>query len=264
MNRKSMKNWLRSRLRLLESRMAYRSDFMIDSFATLAFGFMSIALLCAIFSRIPRLEGWDFHHLLLMFGIGEFTFGLFSIFFFFLTSLPGKYIVEGKLDQRLLRPAPVYLQLMGEGFNPNDVVILAKGVAVSTYALWKLDMTVSLSQMAAVTVLIPAAAAIYASVFTIFASLSFWTLDRTGFFAFLYPISEFSRFPVTIYPLGIRLFLTWVIPFAFVAFYPATVLLGRTEFFKMAAIGPIIAAVFIYIASRIWRRGLMRYESTGT
>ncbi|HUT04232.1 MAG TPA: ABC-2 family transporter protein [bacterium] len=244
--------------------MAYRFDFFISTVSTIAFGVMNISLLYAICSRIPTLLGWSFYELLLIYGLGELNFGVFAMFFTFLYRVPSHYIVEGKLDQKLTRPVPIYLQLAAEGFNFKDIIIVAKGLGIVIYASAQLSLDISLSRQLMIALLCMSAVAIYASVFTIFASFSFWVMDRTGFFNPLFPISDFSRFPLTIYPLGIRLFLTWLIPFAFVAFYPATVLLDRGEFLTMASIAPLVALVFVLIASRVWKAGLARYESTGT
>jgi len=178
--------------------------------------------------------------------------------------VPSLYIVEGKLDQKLTRPVPIYLQLAAEGFNFKDIIIVAKGFGIVIYASTQLSLDISLSRLLLIALFCLSAVAIYASVFTIFASLSFWVMDRTGFFTPLFPISDFSRFPVTIYPLGIRLFLTWLVPFAFVAFYPATVILDRVEFLNMAGLAPLVALAFVLVASRFWKAGLARYESTGT
>jgi len=244
--------------------MAYRSDFFISTVSTVAFGVMNISLLYAICSRIPTLLGWSFNELLLIYGLGELNFGVFAMFFTFLYGVPSLYIVEGKLDQKLTRPVPIYLQLAAEGFNFKDIIIVAKGVGIVIYAATALSLDISFSQSLMIALFCMSAVAIYASVFTIFASLSFWVIDRSGFFSPLFPISDFSRFPVTIYPLGIRLFLTWVIPFAFVAFYPATAILDRGEFLNMAGLAPLVSLAFVLVASRIWKAGLARYESTGT
>jgi len=244
--------------------MAYRFDFFADMVATVAFGVVNITLLYAICSRIPALLGWTFNELLLIYGLGELNFGLFSMFFSFLLSVPSLYTVEGKLDQKLVRPVAIYLQLAAEGFNFKDVIIIAKGLGIVIYASAQLSLVLTASHLLLIALFCLSAVAIYSSVFTIFASFSFWVIDRQGFFDPLFPISDFSRFPVTIYPLGIRLLLTWLIPFAFVAFYPATVILDRAEFLRTAGLSPLVAIAFVLIASRFWKAGLARYESTGT
>ncbi len=243
---------------------AYRFDFFISTVATIVFGVMNISLLYAICSRVPTLVGWSFNELLLIYGLGELNFGIFMMFFTFLYSLPSLYIVDGKLDQKLVRPVPVYFQLAVEGFNFKDIIVVAKGLAIAIYASAQLSLDLTLPRMLLIALLCLSAVAIYASVFTVFTSLSFWVMDRTGLINPLFPISDFSRYPLTIYPLGIRMFLTWLISFAFVAFYPATVILNRAEFLKMASIAPLVALGFAFIASRVWKAGLARYESTGT
>jgi ABC-2 type transport system permease protein len=61
-----------------------------------------------------------------------------------------------------------------------------------------------------------------------------------------------------------RLLLTWVLPFAFVSYYPTCLLLGKPVepswiLWLIPLSGPIVALA----ASVLWRLGLSRYESTG-
>ena len=80
----------------------------------------------------------------------------------------------------------------------------------------------------------------------------------------VYNVIRFSRYPLTIFSTPIRLLLTFILPFAWVAFYPATWFLGTSEFRQYALFTPLVGIVIVGLAYTIWRRGVRRYASTGS
>lgn len=95
--------------------------------------------------------------------------------------------------------------------------------------------------------------------------IAFWEPSSSGTFPFLAQnILEMAKFPLTLYGRFVQLLLTWVLPFAFVSYYPGLVLLGKSSALPALGIlapfaGPVVAAV----AALVWRRGLMRYQGAG-
>jgi ABC-2 type transport system permease protein len=57
--------------------------------------------------------------------------------------------------------------------------------------------------------------------------------------------------------------ITWLIPYGFASFYPASYLLGR-DVGRLAFMGPVVAAVLLLIGYRTWLFGLRHYSSTGS
>jgi ABC-2 type transport system permease protein len=79
----------------------------------------------------------------------------------------------------------------------------------------------------------------------------------------VFSMNEFAKYPLSIYHGAIRILLTWIIPYGFVSFYPASYLLGR-DVGQLVWLSPIVALVFIFIAYRAWLFGLRHYSSTGS
>jgi ABC-2 type transport system permease protein len=71
------------------------------------------------------------------------------------------------------------------------------------------------------------------------------------------------QYPLTIYPKAIGVWLTWVIPYGFASFYPASYLLGK-DIGALAWLGPVVAAALLALAYAVWRFGLRYYSSTGS
>ena len=70
---------------------------------------------------------------------------------------------------------------------------------------------------------------------------------------------EATVFPISIYPLAVRLLLTFVLPVAFVTYYPAQQLLQKDEFGA-----PVVALMMLCVSYSLWCSGLRRYHSTGS
>jgi ABC-2 type transport system permease protein len=79
----------------------------------------------------------------------------------------------------------------------------------------------------------------------------------------VYNLMEFGRWPSGIYHPALKLLITCVIPFSFVAFYPAGFLVRGTEPWP-ALLTPAVAIVSLLLAGWLWSRGIRRYHSSGS
>ena len=102
------------------------------------------------------------------------------------------------------------------------------------------------------------------------ATASFWfTRIDSLRWVFMSLEQEFSRYPISIYQRGVRLVLAFVLPFAFMNYFPATYLLHKSEdgLHLNPAIGlltPLVGVVVFVAAYLFWRIGLDRYQGTGS
>jgi ABC-2 type transport system permease protein len=95
------------------------------------------------------------------------------------------------------------------------------------------------------------------------ASSAFWIIQSLPVTQVVFNTHEFARFPLTIYPRAIGLIMTWLIPYGFASFYPASHLLGR-EGGQLAWLAPLVAGVLAIISYRVWLFGLRHYGGTGS
>lgn len=258
-------------LQALKVKMAYRANFFAELAGTIAYGAINIGLLWVIFDRIgTTLTGWSFPQALLIYGMGELTFALFSMVSLGMVfSLPGYYILEGNLDRPLLRPLNPFFQLCLEQLSVNNWTIAVKGILIMLWALQQPGTLVSASGGSVIWWLGTIAAVfggaiIYNGMFVTLACASFWLKDRVSLTWPLFDFNEFSRYPLTIYPPGVRVFFSWVLPYAFVAFYPATLVMGAREWWGYAMWWPLMGALLTGGAYFLWSRGLRAYESAGS
>lgn len=248
----------------VKTRLAYRLDFFIDTAAVLFSLVIQLAVLTTLFSKITALKGWSFEQVLFIYGFSLVPLGLFNLTSVNLYRFSEAFIIQGKFDRVLLRPVGTLGQVMFESFNVaglNEIVI---GTAVMLYAGARLGLELGTSTVLGVLLLGPSASLVFTGVFLAVTSVSFWYEDRMGLAPPIYNVIRFSRYPLNIFGTPVRLLLTFVLPFAWVAFYPATWFIGSPEFSRFAMLTPVVGGVVFTGAVLIWRAGTRNYTSTGS
>jgi ABC-2 type transport system permease protein len=248
----------------VKMRLAYRMDFLVD---TMAVGFsmaIQLAVLTVLFSKVRALEGWSYEQVLFIYGFSLLPLGLFNLISVNFYGFADKYIIGGKFDRVLLRPVNTLVQVMFESFNVSGLNEVILGSAVMIYSGTKLGLTLGVSDILMLMVLAPAASLVYTGVFLAITAVSFWHEDKMGLAPPVYNIIRFSRYPMSIYSLPVRFFLTFVLPFAWVAFYPATWFIGGDQLPWVALITVPVGLIVFGGAVVIWHRGAANYASTGS
>jgi ABC-2 type transport system permease protein len=248
----------------LKTRLAYRVDFLIDISANLFSLGVQLAVLEVIFGKIDALRGWSFEQVLFIYGFSLLPLGLFNLVSINLYRFSEKYIAEGNFDRVLLRPVNPLAQVLFESFNVSGLNEILLGFGIMIYAAIRLQLVWQPQDVLALLIMGGAASLIYTGVFLGLTSVSFWYEDRMGLSPPVYNVIRFSRYPITIFSFPVRMFLTFVLPFAWVAFYPATYFIGTSEFHRVSYFTPLVGGLVFMLAYTIWKRGLRRYASTGS
>jgi len=248
----------------VKTRLAYRADFLIDTIAVSFAMLVQLAVLGTLFSKVDSLNGWSFHQVLFIYGFSLVPLGLFNLTSVNLYRFSDRFIIQGKFDRVLLRPVSTLGQVLCESFNISGLNEIIMGTAVMIYAGAKLQLQWELVDVLAVLILGPAASLVYTGVFLGLTTVSFWHEDRMGLAPPVYNMIRFARYPITIFGAPVRFFLTFILPFAWVAFYPATWFLGSEQFSRFALFTPLVGIIVFGGAVIAWRTGVRNYSSTGS
>ena len=199
-------------VQFLKMRLAYRMDFFID---TLAVGFsllIQLAVLSVLFGKVSALDGWSYPQVLFIYGFSLVPLGLFNLVSVNLYGFADEYLIGGRFDRVLLRPVGSLAQVIFESFNVSGLNEILLGLAVMIHAGVKLGLDFGVTDVLALLVLAPGAALVYLGVFLGITAVSFWFEDKMGLAPPVYNLIRFSRYPLTIYSLPVRIFLTFVLP----------------------------------------------------
>lgn len=212
---------------------------------------------------LPGLGGWNYDAVLLIYGLLTLSLGLSFIFGQNVWNL-GQYVRTGGFDQLLVRPIDPLFQLVVEYFSWSGMGDALMGAVVTGKALLALGIVWSPLKVLALLLSVVSGTAIFIAVFLITSVSAFWIMDSaTALTVVFHVFNQFAKYPLNIYPRAILLLLTWLLPYAFASYYPASYLLGK-EAGGLVWAGPLVAAAFIFLGYRVWLFGLRHYTSTGS
>ncbi|HEX3033105.1 MAG TPA: ABC-2 family transporter protein [Bacillota bacterium] len=248
----------------LKTLLAYRGDFLAQFLSDFVSQVMNLVVILVIFRHINTLSGWNEAEMLFLYGFFLLPNALFNTFFSNLFDVPEKYILMGELDRVLTRPVNSLFQVLVEQLQLDSLWGLLSGLVVIGYASTRLGWQFSWLDLPVAVVLVVGATLIYGGIYVFLASLSFWFEGTNALMPTVYNLSVYGRYPVTVYKGLVRFVLTWVLPFAFTAFYPASLLLGKQEFVFLGWLTPLVGVLTFTFGAAWWFMGVRRYTGAGS
>lgn len=111
---------------------------------------------------------------------------------------------------------------------------------------------------------LPFSSLIYTSLKIATASIAFWTKQSGAMIYIFYMFNDFAKYPISIYNSLLRWLISFIVPFAFTAYYPASYFLQEKDVFFNVGGLMLISLVFFVISLKLWDKGLDSYESAGS
>ena len=245
-------------------------DFLMGLLGFFFTQIMGILFLYLVFEQIPSLQGWTLDQLIFIYGFAQIPRGIDHLFTDNIWMVAWRMVINGDFDRYMLRPMNIFFQVISEKLQPDAVGELLVGTILIIRSLMKGILVVDLAHVVLFFVSVIAGALIYTAIKLFFASWAFWVKISGPFLQVAYEMADFAKYPTEIYAKVVRFMITWVIPFAFVAYLPASYFLGVTGFFGdgvsnagVVGIEWVIAIVFCTIAYLLFSYGTKIYESAG-
>ena len=251
----------------VRSQLQYRASAALQIFGTTLIALLDLVTIVVIFDNVPELDGWTLQEVGLLYGIASISFALTDLVIGHLDRLP-QMIRDGSFDQVLVRPLPSLLQVVASDFALRRLGKAVQGLGVLVWALTAVEVDWTAGRAAMIPLAIVSGAVIYAGIWVALATVAFWIVDAIEFVnAFTYGGNFLSQYPVSIFGRWLRGLVVFVIPIAFVAYFPALYVLdksdglGLPEWFRFAS--PLVAAVVALGARLVWGNAVRRYRSAG-
>jgi ABC-2 type transport system permease protein len=254
----------------IRSQMQYRVGFLLEVISTAVVTGMVFITFAFVIERFGNIAGWSLGEVGFIYGMVEFSFGLMDMIFSgFDPQNFGRQVRLGRLDQVLLRPINVTLQIFGSEFILRRVGRIAQGLMIFLIALQLADIQWTTTKLIYLPVVILSQVLFFGGLFMIGATLTFWTYESIEVInIFTYGGAEMMSYPMNIYPDWMRKFFTYILPAIFINYYPALFFLDKPDPlnypFLVIFLSPGIGIGIFGISLIFWRYGLKQYQSTGT
>ena len=251
----------------LRSHLQYRLSFALDLAGATLLTFLDFVAILVIFHQVDALGDWTVAEVALLYGLATISFALADLVIGHLDLFPNM-IREGTFDVILLRPLPSLFQVVAADFAVRRVGKALQGAAVLAVALAGLDVDWTIGRVVMLPVAVAAGALIYGAVWIALATIAFWIVDAIEFVnAFTYGGSFLSQYPLNIFARWLRGLVLFVVPLAFVSYFPALYILDKPDELGLPDVlrfaSPVVAVATALVANAAWNHAVRHYRSAG-
>ena len=246
----------------------YRTSFLVMTGASFVITGVDFVAILVMFSNIDVLGGFGLGQIAFLYGTTALCLGLADLTVGNVERL-GRLVRLGTFDAMMVRPVGVLAQMCANEFALRRLGRVAQGAAILLWSMTVVDIAWDPARVAMAGSLVVCGTAIFVGLFVLGAAFQFVSSDASEVAnAFTYGGNAMTQYPLTIYPTEVVKALTFLVPVAFVNWYPALFILdvpdpfGLPGWLRFAA--PVAAVVVCSLAALAWRAGVRRYRSTGS
>lgn len=248
--------------------MQYRVSFLLLVISTAFFLVVDYIAVLVFFFQVPVLAGWTLGEVSALFGLSAICLSLAELFAAGFDTFSTQ-IVQGTFDRVLVRPLGAFFQTFASDLRAWRLSRTVQGAVILVIGLSLSDIDWSPTRVAVLLGSVVFGSTIFFTFFVIGAAMCFWTVQSMEAINTLTNGGNFvASFPLDIFQSWLRRFLTFVLPIAFVNYYPMLYVFGRPDPLGLpwwtSLLSPIAALAMMGIAALCWRGGVRRYQSTGS
>lgn len=252
----------------MKSMIEYRGAFLLTSLSKGSVWITEILLLYILINQFKTISGWNAQEVMLLYSLNLLTYSLAAFFLFHpCISLPAR-IHRGEFDEILTKPLNPFLYLVCREFSTGYFSNVTVALGAMIFSLAKLNINFNAQNCVFLLLVVFGGTLIQAAAFILTSVPAFWMIQNNSLMSLiLFDIKGFIRYPITVYHKFVQIFLTFIIPFAFINFYPAHFFLKKRDMLfpiQFQYLTPAIGVSLFSISLFFWHKGIRAYKSTGS
>ena len=247
----------------LKSKMSYRADFVISNIGMIVSNLVGFVTFYILFQNFPSINGWTMYEMLFLYGFS--LVALTPVQCFFDNNWNLRYAVKtGDFIKYCFRPINIFFYYISEVFDVKGLGQLCFGVGTLVYAWSHLAIPVTAATVMQTLLFLFAASLFMIAIMNFAAATCFWIQNSGYIMVIMFRFKDFAKYPASIFNSFFRIIFTFVIPIAFIAYYPSLVVLRPSELPLLSWLSPLIGLLFFYLSYRFWLLGARKYDGTGS
>ena len=252
----------------VRSQLAYPTSFALQCLAQALVQLEDMVVVLVLFSRISAMGGFTLQEVLLIYGLAGISFGLTDMLVGSLDRV-SQLVRAGTLDAVLLRPLPAMAQICVSDFALRRLGKVGTSLAVLCYVLATSEISWTPLRIAILLITPLTGLVLLGAVWVAASATTFWLIEGQELpNAVTYGSGMFTSYPMSVFSGWLLRLMAFVVPGAFVAYYPALAILGKPDPLGLHPIlqysAPVVAVFAAGLAALIWRAGLRHYVGTGS
>lgn len=246
----------------------YRIDAVLRSLAVFLRESTGIIVIYLTLLEFDQLNGWNVYELLFLYSLLFLTYGIMIVFFTGLRDFSNT-IKKGEFDRYMLRPRGLLFQIIF--VNADWFAAIGHGglgITLFLVSAGKIGVVWNIQSIVYYLLAVIGGVLIQGAIFLMLASLSFYLLETGSLKELLYwNMRRFAGYPISIFHKVIQICMIYLIPFAFVNYFPSQYLLHKSDVNTFPKIylylTPVIGCVMYLLAYVFWRYSIRYYKSSG-
>lgn len=252
----------------IKSWFQYKVDAFLRSIAVFLREATGIIVIYLTLAKFDNINGWDINEMMFLFSLVFVTYGIMIIFFTGLRDF-GWLIQQGGLDRLMLRPRGLLFQIIAS--NSDWFAALGHGglgITLFIISANRAGIDWNAKTIIYYVFTIIGGILIQGAIFLFFASLCFYLIKSENLREiFFWKMRRFAMYPISIYHKIIQYILIYVVPFAFVNYFPSQYLLRKDDMQQYPQlyiyIAPLLGIALYAGSYAFWRFSIRFYKGTG-
>ncbi|HEV2072705.1 MAG TPA: ABC-2 family transporter protein [Thermomicrobiales bacterium] len=248
----------------LRAAVEYRADFWIGILGAMLQQAAGLVFISALFSQIPEVSGWTVWDIAILYGLAMIPKGLTEFFCDGPWMLRSK-VNTGEFDRVLVRPISPALQSATAIVSIHGFGQILLGVVVLWLGMSRSEMQLAWWTFPFLLITLLASSIMIGAINFIINMIGFWEPSAQSALPTMVALMiDFAKFPLDIYNMVIKGLVTIVVPYAFISYFPALLLLGKATPWRWLGLAtPLATAVVVAFAAWLWSKALNRYQGVG-
>lgn len=247
----------------IQQELAYRADTLINILLSLMWLGWELLGLSIIFSNTATLGGWSLGELIALLGVWRLVNTLMAGLIWPNTERFNTSVRDGSLDYTLLQPVSSQFLVSFSRiviWRAWDIglaaVLIVAGINMNSSSVAPLNVASFLA-------LAFSGALIIYSLWIVLIACTFWFVKFDNNVTILQALMDAGRYPATVYPVWLRLIITFVVPIAVATTVPLQALRGDLRWWQVLLfLG--VGGLSLLISARVWKAGVRRYSGASS
>lgn len=215
-----------------------------------------------LFGQVNSIAGWTKNEVMILVST-ELLFIRVMWWFVFpsLLNITGD-IPKGMVDKYLLMPGSSRFFVSISKFEFDNYLPVFVLIFIIRQMIIKFG-GVSVVSVVEYSLLIVAGLITFYCIFFMFMTMTFWFTRVFGMEDLFDSVLSIAKYPIQIFDKGMRFVFMYILPVAFVATFPVSVLIGKAGF-ETVIVGLIIMIIFVFLSQWFWNFALKHYSSASS
>jgi ABC-2 type transport system permease protein len=247
----------------IQQELAYRADALINALLSLMWLGWELLSLNIIFSNTTTLGGWGQGELIALLGVWRLVNTLMVALVWPNTQKFNTSVRDGSLDYTLLQPANSQFLVSFSRiviWRAWDVMLAGALIVVGIRMSGGGAVPMNIANFLLLTV---SGVLIIYSLWIVMISFTFWFVKFDNSVTILQALMDSGRYPAQVYPIWLRMLVTFVIPIAVATTVPLQALRGELLWWQVLMFLGIGAASLL-ISAQVWKAGVRRYSGASS